>query len=81
MIDGEWFSNAKTSDYAEAFKQGGYEDLWDYVDPEFKEEGKKKLGIEDPEDPKIKEIKDAYFSDRVDELYEQMKKDLEMNDA
>lgn len=81
MVDGEWFSNAKTSDYAEVFKQGGYADLWDYVDPEFKEEGKKKPDGDDLEDPKIKEIEDAYFSDRVDELYEQMKKDLEMNDA
>jgi superfamily II DNA or RNA helicase len=77
MVDGEWFSNAKTSDYAEAFKQGGYEDLWDYVDPEFKEEGKKREGNPDTEDSKIKEIEDAWFVDRVDELYEQMKKDLE----
>lgn len=81
MIDGEWFSNTKTSDYAEMFKQGGYGDLWDYVDPEFKEEGKNRQSSNEDTDLKVKEIEDTWFGNRVDELYNQMKKDLEMKDA
>jgi hypothetical protein len=65
MADGEWISNSNAKEWSEIFKLGGYEEMWEYVDPEIKEEGGKR-GPGQPEDPVYKDLEDVRFSDILD---------------
>ena len=65
MADGEWISNSNAKEWSEIFKAGGYEDMWEYVDPEFKEEGGKREPGE-TENNVYKDLEDVRFSDILD---------------
>ena len=80
-MDGEWFSNAKTETYAKAFKLGGYEDMWTYLDPEYKVPGgsnEKPDGTD--EDTVINQIEEIHIQDGADELRALMEKTFREED-
>ena len=81
-MDGEWFSNAKTENYAKAFKLGGYEDMWTYLDPEYKVPSKRKDKNEEGTDEAtmINQIEDISIQDGADELRELMEKTFREED-
>jgi len=65
MADGEWISNSNATEWSEIFKFGGYGEMWDYIDPEFKTQGgKREPG--DPENNVYKDLEDVRFSDILD---------------
>ena len=75
-VDGEWASNMKTEMFAKAFKLGGYEDLWSYVDPEYKTPGNGEVKTNEYEDIAINEIEDIAINDGANELRELMNKTI-----
>ena len=62
MADSEWISNSNAKEWSAIFKDGGYNEMWEYVDPEFKEEGGKREPGE-LENNVYKTLEDVRFSD------------------
>ena len=76
-VDGEYYSNTNTEKFAQAFRLGGYGDMWDYLDAEVKESsGPGEGGGEGPDDPIIKQVEDVMFSDQANDLINEMKEEL-----
>ena len=65
IADGEWISNSNAKEWSEIFKFGGYGEMWDYVDAEFKEEGGRR-GPGEPEDNVYRALQDVRFSNILD---------------
>lgn len=68
-VDNEWLGGAKTDYYAELFETAGYGKLYDLIDPECLESGKKKTKADSEDDVVWDEIEDIKVSDKKDELW------------
>jgi superfamily II DNA or RNA helicase len=71
-MDNEYLGCSKLDKFVELFKIADYGDLWDRIDPEFMEQGKKRTPGEDPDYTVFDEIQAIKVTERADVLWDQL---------
>ncbi len=74
-VDDEWVGNIKIDEWAKAFKEAGYGELWDFYEPNDRDGG---LPGEIPEydDPLMDIIEDLRCTDGVERMFKELDREL-----
>jgi hypothetical protein len=71
-MDNEYLGCSKLDKFVELFKIADYGDLWDRIDPEFLEQGKKREPGEPEGSTVFDEIQAIRVTERADVLWDQL---------